>query len=60
MVREKGIGPGAVIRLSRSGEVIPKIEEVLVPVVPELPEECPSCGSPLVWEYDFLLCIDTL
>ncbi|KJR97917.1 MAG: DNA ligase [Desulfobulbaceae bacterium BRH_c16a] len=60
MVREKGIGPGAVIRLSRSGEVIPKIEEVLVPVVPELPEECPSCGSPLVWENDYLLCIDTL
>ena len=60
MVREKGVGPGAVIRLSRSGEVIPKIEEVLVPVVPELPEQCPSCGSPLIWENDYLLCINTM
>ena len=60
MVREKGIGPGAVIRLSRSGEVIPKIEEVLVPVEPELPTECPSCGSSLVWENDYLLCINTM
>ncbi len=60
MVREKGVGPGAVIRLSRSGEVIPKIEEVLVPVTPELPEVCPSCGSPLIWERDFLLCINNM
>lgn len=60
MVRDKGIGPGAVIRLSRSGEVIPKIEEVLVPVEPALPETCPSCGTPLVWENDYLLCINTL
>lgn len=60
MVREKGIGPGAVIRLSRSGEVIPKIEEVLVPVEPELPGRCPSCGSSLIWENDYLLCINTM
>lgn len=60
MVREKGIGPGAVIKLSRSGEVIPKIEEVLVPVAAELPEFCPSCGSPLIWESDYLLCINTM
>jgi DNA ligase (NAD+) len=60
MVREKGVGPGAIIRLSRSGEVIPKIEEVLTPVAPELPNACPSCGSPLVWENDFLLCINNM
>jgi len=60
MVREKGVGPGAIIRLSRSGEVIPKIEEVLTPVTPELPSACPSCGSPLVWESDFLLCINNM
>ncbi|MDK9707283.1 MAG: helix-hairpin-helix domain-containing protein [Desulforhopalus sp.] len=60
MVRQKGVGPGAVIRLSRSGEVIPKIEEVLMPASPELPEACPSCGSPLVWEGDYLLCINNM
>ncbi len=60
MVRQQGIGPGARIRLSRSGEVIPKIEEVLVPAIPELPETCPSCGLPLIWENDYLLCINNL
>ncbi len=60
MVREKGVGPGALIRLSRSGEVIPKIEEVLVPVNPQIPESCPSCGSPLVWENDYLVCVNNM
>lgn len=60
MVKEKGIGPGAVIRLSRSGEVIPKIEEVLDSVPPQLPEECPSCGADLVWASDYLHCINIL
>jgi DNA ligase (NAD+) len=60
MVRQNGIGPGARIRLSRSGEVIPKIEEVLVPVSPELPETCPSCGAALIWENDYLLCINNM
>ena len=60
MVRQNGIGSGAKIRLSRSGEVIPKIEEVLVPATAELPETCPSCGSPLIWENDYLLCINNM
>ena len=60
MVRDKGIGPGALIRLSRSGEVIPKIEEVLEPVTPELPAVCPSCGSELVWESDYLICVNVM
>lgn len=60
MVRQKGVGPGAIIRLSRSGEVIPKIEEVLVPVSPQIPETCPSCGSTLIWENDYLLCINNM
>lgn len=60
MVRQNGIGPGAKIKLSRSGEVIPKIEEVLVAVEPQLPETCPSCGSTLVWEKDYLLCVNNM
>jgi DNA ligase (NAD+) len=56
MVREKGIGSGALIRLSRSGEVIPKIEEVVEGVQPEIPSVCPSCGGELVWEGDYLKC----
>lgn len=60
MVLQNGVGPGAKIRLSRSGEVIPKIEEVLVPVSPQLPETCPSCGSTLIWESDYLLCVNNM
>ncbi len=56
MVVDKGIGPGALIKLARSGEVIPKIEEVITPAEPALPEQCPSCGSELVWDGDFIYC----
>ncbi|MCK5729349.1 MAG: DNA ligase [Methylococcales bacterium] len=56
MVKEKGIGIGAVVELSRSGEVIPKIEQVLQPASPQIPENCPSCEGALIWESDFLIC----
>ncbi len=60
MVLEKGIGPGAIIRLTRSGEVIPKIEAVIKPVTPEIPTHCPSCGTELVWDNDYLICTNNL
>lgn len=60
MVADKGIGPGAVIRLARSGEVIPKIEEVLKPAAPQVPEHCPSCNHVLVWDNDYLICPNNL
>jgi DNA ligase (NAD+) len=56
-VERDGIGPEARIEIIRSGEVIPKIEQVLAPsdqVV--LPRHCPSCGTPLVREGPFLRC----
>ena len=59
MVREMGIGPGTVIELTRSGEVIPKIERVLIPAEPEIPEYCPSCKSRLVWDGDYLYCMNS-
>ena len=56
MVKKNGVGPGAIIKLVRSGLVIPKIEEVIKPVEPELPENCPSCDAHLIWEGDHLIC----
>lgn len=59
MVRDKGIGEGAIIKMSRSGEVIPKIEDVVQPVAKDalmLPQVCPSCGAELEWEGDYLFC----
>lgn len=52
MVKKNGVGPGAIIKLVRSGLVIPKIEEVIKRAEPELPENCPSCGAHLIWEGD--------
>lgn len=60
MVAEKGIGPGAMIRLARSGEVIPKIEEVIVAVEAQIPDRCPSCQSGLIWDNDYLICPNNL
>ena len=60
MVLDKGIGPGAIIQLARSGEVIPKIEKVIKPVAARAPEHCPSCGHELVWDNDFLICPNNL
>lgn len=56
MVKSTGVGPGAVLKVVRSGLVIPKIEEVIKPVEPQLPQYCPSCQSHLIWESDHLIC----
>ena len=47
MVKTNGVGPGAIIKLVRSGLVIPKIEAVIKRAEPELPKNCPSCGATL-------------
>ncbi|MFA5983367.1 MAG: helix-hairpin-helix domain-containing protein [Methylococcaceae bacterium] len=60
MVKQLGIGIGTIIELTRSGLVIPKIERVIVPQVPQVPSVCPSCGSDLVWDSDYLYCLNTV
>lgn len=56
MVKKMGIGPGALIELIRSGLVIPKIEKVLEKATPQIPQECPSCRSEVLWDSDNLIC----
>lgn len=56
MVKKKGIGKGAIIELVRSGMVIPKIENVIEKAKPEIPRNCPSCNSELLWDSDNLIC----
>jgi DNA ligase (NAD+) len=60
MVRANGIGPGAVIELTRSGEVIPKIVSVIVPTEPDIPKVCPSCKADLIWDGDYLYCTNNI
>ncbi|MBN6740545.1 NAD-dependent DNA ligase [Acidithiobacillus sp. MC6.1] len=56
MIEKLGIGPGAVVRLVRAGEVIPKIVDVVERAKVLLPESCPSCGHPLEADGEYLLC----
>ncbi|MEZ8704406.1 BRCT domain-containing protein [Vibrio cyclitrophicus] len=56
MVKANGVGKGAVVQIVRSGLVIPKIEKVIKQVEPQIPTNCPSCKSHLIWESDHLIC----
>lgn len=56
MVKRLGVGPGSRITLIRSGEVIPKIEEVLESAPVELATHCPSCGHVLEEDGEYLVC----
>ena len=38
-IRDSGIGPDAVVRLIRSGDVIPYIVETITPVTPKMPDD---------------------
>ena len=56
MVKTKKIGSGAIVEIVRSGLVIPKIERVIKESEVQLPDNCPSCGTKLLWESDHLNC----
>ena len=53
------IGPGAVVELCKSGEIIPDIQKVIVRCdlnTEILPTVCPECGRPLTWNGVHLEC----
>lgn len=52
LIKNLGIGPNAVIKLIRSGDVIPDILSVEKSVNPYIPTHCPSCGTLLKWTMD--------
>ena len=56
LVKEQGLGAGSVVELTRSGMVIPKINKVLKKAEVDIPSNCPSCDSNLIWDSDFLMC----
>lgn len=56
-VKANGIGAGAVVEVTRSGEVIPFIVQIVEPLSEViLPTNCPCCASELDWAGDFLVC----
>lgn len=58
MVEKLGLSLGATLALVRRGGVIPHVERVLSPGAQPLaiPTTCPSCGSAVLREGDFLKC----
>ena len=58
-IKDNCIGPGAVIEVCRSGEVIPDIMRVISPAEsgePQLPSFCPTCNTELRWDGVDLVC----
>lgn len=55
-IRDNGIGCGAVVRLHKSGEIIPNICSIVKSVEPDMIDICPVCGEPLVWDGVHLKC----
>ena len=55
-ILDSGIGAGAKVRMYRSGEVIPTIDEIIKKVPVELPARCPCCEADLVWKGVHLIC----
>ena len=49
VILERKIGANGQITVSRSGEVIPCLGDVIVQVDPTIPTNCPYCNEPLVW-----------
>ena len=56
MVRDNGWGVGAKVRMLRSGEVIPFIEETITRSEANLPTKCPVCNAELVFDGVHLKC----
>ena len=60
-VKALRLGKGAIIRAERSGEVIPKIVEVVKPARRvTIPKKCPDCSHDLEWEGDFITCTNDM
>lgn len=55
-MESNSIGVGTRLRIIRSGEVIPKVDEVIAATLTSLPKQCPECFSHLVRDGVSLVC----
>ena len=59
LIEEKGINVGDIVEVSRRGDVIPHIENVVTKVNSGhhlAPTTCPECTAPLIRDHKFLRC----
>lgn len=55
-IKARGLGKGAIVKVTKANEIIPFITDVIKPVEPALINYCPVCGSELVWNGVHLCC----
>lgn len=55
-MEEKGVGQNSTVVITRAGEVIPAIIEIITPTKTHIPIHCPSCGAKLIWDNKYLIC----
>ena len=61
-VLKNRVGPGAIISLIKSGDIIPEIQKVITPSTESpinlFPDECLSCGSKTFFNSVHLICVN--
>src|SRR5690606_13574793 len=55
-IKEMGIGPGSIIKVTRANEVIPHIVDSVVKKDPQLVDKCPTCNTDVEEKALFLMC----
>ena len=55
-IRDNHLGPGSMVEVCKSGEIIPYILKVIGFTQEKLLEVCPECGQPLSWGGVHLVC----
>lgn len=57
-IKARGLGKGAIVKVTKANEIIPFITDVIKPVEPAVIKYCPVCGSELVWNGVHLSCVN--
>lgn len=55
-ILDSNIGPGSIVRIYKSGEIIPYITKVVEATEAQMINTCPVCGESLVWNGVHLQC----
>jgi len=55
-IKENNIGPGTILKVSKHGEIIPSIDEIVKSTEAQLIDRCPECGELLSWNGVHLEC----
>lgn len=55
-IKARGLGKGAIVKVTKANEIIPFITDVIKPVESSVIKYCPVCGSELVWNGVHLCC----